>query len=68
MRALLATAAPGSGATGPERDTARRMADRLSAEHGLDSEEPAEFTLEYLSLMAGAFRFEFDDGRFRIRP
>lgn len=35
VRALRATAAPGSGATDPERDTARRLADRLSAEHGL---------------------------------
>lgn len=36
VRLLRATAAPGSGATEPERDTARRLADQLAAAHGLD--------------------------------
>lgn len=41
VRALRATAAPGSGATDPERATAGRLADRMVAEHGLDRPAPA---------------------------
>ncbi|MES2155375.1 MAG: hypothetical protein V4510_09600 [bacterium] len=33
MRALRATAAEGSGATGPERATAQRLADKLAREY-----------------------------------
>lgn len=35
VRGLLATAAEGSGATDPERATARRLADQLLLAHGL---------------------------------
>ncbi len=35
VRSLLAVAAPGSGATGPERDTAQSLATKLMARHGL---------------------------------
>ena len=40
IRALRATAAEGSGATEPERDTAKRLADKLMAEYGLDKIKP----------------------------
>lgn len=41
VRALRATAAPGSGATDPERATAARLADKLTRENGLDRLAPA---------------------------
>lgn len=41
VRALRATAAEGSGAFPAERETAKRMADRLADEHGLDRPAPA---------------------------
>ena len=38
VRSLLAVAAKGSGATGPEAATARALADKLMAEHGLEDD------------------------------
>lgn len=39
VRSLLTVAAAGSGATDPERETARRLADQLMAKHGLTEAE-----------------------------
>lgn len=39
VRSLLVLAAPGSGATEPERATARRLADKLMAAYGLHENE-----------------------------
>ena len=39
VRSLLAVAAPGSGATDAERDTARRMADKLMADNGFSEKD-----------------------------
>lgn len=39
IRSLLTLAAPGSGATDPERATAKSMADKLLAQHGLRESE-----------------------------
>jgi hypothetical protein len=41
VRALLNTAADGSGATRFERETARALAERMIERHGLDDAEPA---------------------------
>lgn len=42
VRALLAVAAPKSGATDPERATARAIAAKLVAQHGFTPEEVAQ--------------------------
>jgi hypothetical protein len=42
IRSLLEVAKPGSGATEPERDTARRLAERLLAANGLTEKDIPE--------------------------
>lgn len=46
IKALLAVAAPGSGATEHEAATAKALADKLMAEHKVVEGVPAEFVRE----------------------
>ena len=60
VRALLATAAKDSGAFPAERETARRMADKLIAEHGLaGAPKPRAPRPEPTIVVAGVGGFSF---------
>lgn len=63
VSALLNTAAAGSGATNPERATAKRLADKLTAEYRLGDprREGPQITITVNDVWAGAFGTSFED-------
>ena len=66
IQRLLAVAAEGSGATGPERGTARGLADKLMAEHRLSEADVARGAVESASPAAGAWVVVVNVGNWNV--